>query len=155
MPSSLRNLDYVKSRTTFNCKIPAAELLSPKLSPTLSHSNSRDAFPDRSRANFLDVFAIEGSWRVRRGAVRSSIKSGIESKSWRDGSRDGRNWPSSFSCAVDPWLPRPFRWPDESLIFPEIYLIIARLTTSSFTSKGIECRQFPVSTLPFLRSARP
>lgn len=95
--------------------------------------------------------------KLGSAAGRSSIKSGIESKSRRDGSRDERNWPSSLPFAVDPCLgyQRPFAWPGQSLIFPQIYLIIARLTTSSFTSKGIECRQFPVSTLPFLRSAPP
>lgn len=163
----------VKRTVTFNCKIPGAGLLPSNLrrnpfafkfagcvaggGPTAASFSA--SFPwDRGRG--------EGARRGRqpaRGRSRALALAPSNFRLNRESSRnrgetdrgDGRNWPSSLSCAVDPRLPWSFTWPDESLIFPEIYLIIARLTTSSFTSKGIECRQFPVSTLPFLRSARP
>lgn len=94
------------------------------------------------------------SVRVARAAgfgLPGSIKSEIESKSRGETNREeARNWPPLLSYVGRSRFPGASTRPAESLIFPGIYLIIARLTTSSFTSKGIECRQFPDATTPSL-----
>lgn len=81
--------------------------------------------------------------------VRLNQKSGRNRVARRIESRP-RNWPSLLSYAVDLSCRRFYARLAESLIFSWIYLIIARLTTSSFTSKGIECRWFPDASTPFL-----
>lgn len=102
-----REAGPVKRTVTFNCEIPAAELLPPKFAAKPFRIQIRGMRCRSAECNFLDVFLDGGTVEVggRGAAAGTSIKSGIESKSWRDGSRDGRNWPSSLSCAVDPRHP--------------------------------------------------
>lgn len=95
---------------------------------------SRRGGPGRS--NFLDIFCARVAAKLASVARRTSIKSGnrveIEARRIEETAVIGP--PCSLVPSILSSL--DLRGPDQSLIFSQIYLIIARLTTSSFTSEG-------------------